>query len=255
MKKALIVIAALVCCVPLFAAVDAFMKIDGIKGESSDPRHKDWIEISRFSWGQAAPNSTVANCATGEMMVTVSPAAAQALLPYCNSHRALPQITLEASGQNHVLLGAVIRSCQNNLFTIHFDRCTLHPAVALRAGIVTPPDTPAALRGGIVTPSDTPLAIGGDATETIVSLRSQGPNDVVVVQRGSSPAFFKNCVAGAHYKKVVINMRKAGGSQQEFLKITMTDVTVSSLARNPDGSATIGLRYATSDPPVSSVQR
>lgn len=32
-------------------AVDMFLKIDNIKGESTDDRHKDWIEIESFSWG------------------------------------------------------------------------------------------------------------------------------------------------------------------------------------------------------------
>jgi type VI secretion system secreted protein Hcp len=30
---------------------DAFLKLDGIKGESSDSKHKDEIEIESFSWG------------------------------------------------------------------------------------------------------------------------------------------------------------------------------------------------------------
>src|SRR5438093_11041139 len=32
-------------------AVDAFLKLDGIKGESQDSKHKDEIEIESFSWG------------------------------------------------------------------------------------------------------------------------------------------------------------------------------------------------------------
>lgn len=32
-------------------AVDMFLKIDNIKGESTDDRHKDWIEVESFSWG------------------------------------------------------------------------------------------------------------------------------------------------------------------------------------------------------------
>jgi type VI secretion system secreted protein Hcp len=32
-------------------AVDMFLKIDGIKGESRDSRHKDEIEILSYSWG------------------------------------------------------------------------------------------------------------------------------------------------------------------------------------------------------------
>ena len=32
-------------------AFDAFLKLDGIKGESQDSKHKDEIEIESFSWG------------------------------------------------------------------------------------------------------------------------------------------------------------------------------------------------------------
>ena len=32
-------------------AVDYFLKIDGIDGESQDDKHKDWIEVLSFSWG------------------------------------------------------------------------------------------------------------------------------------------------------------------------------------------------------------
>ena len=34
-------------------AFDAFLKLDGIKGESADAKHKDEIDISSFSWGVA----------------------------------------------------------------------------------------------------------------------------------------------------------------------------------------------------------
>jgi type VI secretion system secreted protein Hcp len=33
------------------AAVDMFLKLDGIKGESKDHKHKDEIHIESFSWG------------------------------------------------------------------------------------------------------------------------------------------------------------------------------------------------------------
>lgn len=32
-------------------AFDAFLKIDGIPGESTDDKHKDWIEVLSFHWG------------------------------------------------------------------------------------------------------------------------------------------------------------------------------------------------------------
>jgi type VI secretion system secreted protein Hcp len=34
------------------AAVDYFLKIDGIKGESPDAKHKDEIDVISFSWGE-----------------------------------------------------------------------------------------------------------------------------------------------------------------------------------------------------------
>ena len=32
-------------------AFDAFLKIDGIPGESTDAKHKDWLELTQFSFG------------------------------------------------------------------------------------------------------------------------------------------------------------------------------------------------------------
>src|SRR5881628_1086746 len=34
------------------AAVDYFLKIDGIKGESQDHKHKEEIDLESFSWGE-----------------------------------------------------------------------------------------------------------------------------------------------------------------------------------------------------------
>jgi type VI secretion system secreted protein Hcp len=38
-------------------ASDYLLKIEGIKGESSDSKHKDEIEIESFSWGATQPGS------------------------------------------------------------------------------------------------------------------------------------------------------------------------------------------------------
>ena len=38
-------------------AVDAFLKIDGIDGESRDEAHKDSIEVESFSWGVSQSGS------------------------------------------------------------------------------------------------------------------------------------------------------------------------------------------------------
>jgi type VI secretion system secreted protein Hcp len=46
-------------------AFDAFLKIDGIPGESTDDKHKDWIEILSFSHGMTQPASATASSAGG----------------------------------------------------------------------------------------------------------------------------------------------------------------------------------------------
>lgn len=32
-------------------AIDVYLQIDGIKGESMGDKHKDWIEVSGIHWG------------------------------------------------------------------------------------------------------------------------------------------------------------------------------------------------------------
>jgi type VI secretion system secreted protein Hcp len=38
-------------------AVDMFLKIDGIDGESNDAKHKGEIEVESFSWGASSPET------------------------------------------------------------------------------------------------------------------------------------------------------------------------------------------------------
>src|SRR5205823_721591 len=44
---------------------DAFIKIDGILGESTDDKHKDWIEVLSYSHGIIQPVSSMASSAGG----------------------------------------------------------------------------------------------------------------------------------------------------------------------------------------------
>ncbi|MFZ7112298.1 MAG: Hcp family type VI secretion system effector [Desulfatiglandales bacterium] len=46
-------------------AFDCFLKIDGIPGESTDDKHKDWIEVSSYSWGAVQPASATASSSGG----------------------------------------------------------------------------------------------------------------------------------------------------------------------------------------------
>ena len=53
------------------AAVDMFLKLDGIKGESQDAKHKDEIHIESFSWGmsQTGAHSTGGGGGAGKVNV------------------------------------------------------------------------------------------------------------------------------------------------------------------------------------------
>ena len=35
-------------------AIDVYLQIEGIKGESADSKHQGWIEVSSAQWGRSA---------------------------------------------------------------------------------------------------------------------------------------------------------------------------------------------------------
>jgi type VI secretion system secreted protein Hcp len=82
-------------------AFDSFLKIDGIDGESTDDKHKGWIEISSFSWGLAAVESqTGAGGGAGrakfsELVISKkSDKATPALFLSCAKGKHIPQVTI-----------------------------------------------------------------------------------------------------------------------------------------------------------------
>ncbi len=46
-------------------AFDAFLKLDGIPGESTDDKHKDWIELLSYNWGATQMGSATASSSGG----------------------------------------------------------------------------------------------------------------------------------------------------------------------------------------------
>jgi type VI secretion system secreted protein Hcp len=55
-------------------------------------------------------------------------------------------------------------------------------------------------------------------------------HDISITKRvdKSTPSLFKHCANGVHIPNGQISMRKAGGTQQEYLVIKLTDIFVSS---------------------------
>jgi type VI secretion system secreted protein Hcp len=55
----------------------------------------------------------------------------------------------------------------------------------------------------------------------------------------ASPKLFAACASGQHFPKAVLTCRKAGGSQQEYLKVTFTEAIVSNLTNSGHEGSTL----------------
>ncbi|MDC8760548.1 Hcp family type VI secretion system effector [Janthinobacterium fluminis] len=86
-------------------AIDVYLQIDGIKGESADDGHKDWIECKSATWSVAQPKSATAStsgghtaerCQHGEVVITkIADLASPILLQNCSMGRTIPKAKLE----------------------------------------------------------------------------------------------------------------------------------------------------------------
>jgi type VI secretion system secreted protein Hcp len=80
-------------------AFDAFLKIDGVPGESSDDKHKDWIEILSYSMGITQPTSGSASTSGG---ATSERAHFQDFSIVKALDKASPKIALACAGGDHI---------------------------------------------------------------------------------------------------------------------------------------------------------
>ncbi|HEY7316059.1 MAG TPA: type VI secretion system tube protein Hcp [Candidatus Binatia bacterium] len=116
-------------------AVDMFLKIDGIPGESTDTNHRDEIDVLSYSWGESQPATT--GSAGG-------PAAGRVTM-------------------------------QDFHFTMKINK--------------------------------------------------------------ASPKLFLACASGTHMRSAILTVRRSGGNPVEFLKWTLTDVTVASYQTTTSAAA------------------
>jgi type VI secretion system secreted protein Hcp len=73
-------------------AFDAFLKIDGIPGESTDDKHKDWIEITHFNHSIAQEASSTASSAGG---ATLLDKASPKIYEACCTGKHIKDVTVE----------------------------------------------------------------------------------------------------------------------------------------------------------------
>jgi type VI secretion system secreted protein Hcp len=93
-------------------AIDVYLQIDGIKGESADSAHTGWIEITSAHWGVAQPKSATASTGGGHTaercqhrtlsISKLADLASPILMQTCSMGRTIPKAKLEfmrADGQ------------------------------------------------------------------------------------------------------------------------------------------------------------
>ena len=81
-------------------AIDQFLHIDGIKGESTDSQHKDWIEVLSYSQGAGASAPGAADAkktsGPGEIVITKTVDVSSPFLQkFCASGKHIPKVTLD----------------------------------------------------------------------------------------------------------------------------------------------------------------
>jgi type VI secretion system secreted protein Hcp len=86
-------------------AIDVYLQIEGIKGESQDDKHKDWIEIETCHWGIHQPKSATASTGGGHTAeraelqeITFSKAAdlsSPILMQHCAMGKTVPKAKIE----------------------------------------------------------------------------------------------------------------------------------------------------------------
>jgi len=86
-------------------AIDVYLTIDGIKGESADHAHQGWIEVTSAQWGVVQPRSATASTGGGHTaercehksisLTKLTDLASPILMQTCSSGRTIPKAKLE----------------------------------------------------------------------------------------------------------------------------------------------------------------
>ena len=242
----------LLLAVPSFAALNAYLKMDTIPGESTDPSHAGWIDIESWSWGASrvmhgSAASAPAHCTSHSLnfvkrLDKASPLLSRAAL----SGTPIPNVTLEINGERHMLQNVVIASVQQSQMdgrpaeslTLNFARCATH-----EIALATPPGfnhkielVPNGILIGL-TPRPESLSLA--------SLNFLGTTQATLTRKaGGDPSgvLMRACANGKHFPTVTITTRTGQ-------KWTFSDVSLS-----PTGPDSFSLNFAKVDGPMNGFQ-
>lgn len=86
-------------------AIDIYLQLDGIKGESADSGHQGWIELTSAHWGVLQPRSATASTAGGHTaercehrtlaLTKLADLSSPILMQTCSMGKTIPKAKLE----------------------------------------------------------------------------------------------------------------------------------------------------------------
>jgi len=232
-RLAAVLLAAALATVPLFAAVDMFLKFDTIPGESTQPGHTGWFEISSFSWGASQPGP--AACATSHTLnFTRKGPASERLTQLCKQRAQLPTLTIDLGGERHMLQNVAFVQCTSQpvgggnafeSYALNFGRCATHAsalapnAVAHKIDMKVKMDAPNAILIGL-TPRPEAAAV--------LSLNFMGPNAATLTRKlkanDNGPDGFTQ-VSRSHQKLPALSITLNNGQKWTFTDVTISNYT------------------------------
>jgi len=123
-----------------FAAVDSYLQIAGVRGASTEDKHKDWIVVDSFSWGTGKATSMASagsGGGTGKVALhdftitkladSASPKPAQ----FASTGQHIPKMVLDMGGRSYTFEDATItsvkRAGQKEIITVSYARVTHKP--------------------------------------------------------------------------------------------------------------------------------
>lgn len=220
-----------------FAAVEIFLRIDGVDGESTDAKHKNEIDVESWSWSWGSGQRPAAaagkqGCALGAATFGLKGAVSgPKLAMFQMQKRPIPSMVVDFRGERHMLRNVMLTGHQEmrlgdgsvrHTFDATFN-CATHPG-GVNVGfpkVEIKGESPAGILIGLLLPSVQQKAEAPPAAMTLAKLEIQGTRAELLVKAGD-PGHRALAQAFAT-KRPLPTLKLAGRAPNEW---TFTDVTI-----------------------------
>lgn len=224
----------LVPAIAVPAAVDYFLKLDGIDGEATAAGHKGEIQLESWSFGESPTPAGAPGCAVGKAIFTMKEAPSVAkLVAFQTQKRPIPSAVVDVRGERHMLRNVMLTTHQvggaGHSFGLSFS-CVTHAGGAnlaaddkhkLKIFPKVETGTPEGILIGLLLPAvqkvraaPSPMTLGG--------LQIEGTRAVLLVKAGD-PGFVALQQA-FRTKQALPTLQLVGRSPNESW--TFSDVTI-----------------------------